>query len=269
LKKILFSIIAVVVCVAALGSAFAYFTDVETANTNVIAAGTLDMQIWNNTGWTNGSVSSLLNSPAGLAPGQIFITSPVYLKNVGSIPIKRVYARFSELVQTDGNHDGAASGGTNDIASKLILLAYHESNDGGATWYPEYFDARNTEDPNNANAYLAYWIGRGATSLSLDGEISLADLIVASSYGSGDYVTALCMFDGGNVPDIEPFGPGKTAAFKFEFQLKSDTTNYYQGDSASFRVDFIGAQLSNYDDPTLYESITENIGTPPAITIHP
>jgi hypothetical protein len=102
---------------------------------------------------------------------------------------------------------------------------------------------------------------RGA-DLTADGVISLADLIEANDHGSGDYVTSLCLFDGGNVTGNPPLPSGGKAAFKFQFQLMPETNNKYQGDIATFGVNFIATAIDEYPDPNLVESILEPLVEP-------
>jgi predicted ribosomally synthesized peptide with SipW-like signal peptide len=268
MKKIVFSVLAVAMCIAMMSSAFAYFTDVETSTGNTMQAGTLDMQIGdNNDGYTDTDITASFASPANWAPGDTFTTDPVYLQNVGTIAINRVYARFSTLVQTDeANPDAEGTGSDNNIADHIILVSYSEKS-SNADWhgasdetgpvdgfYTEAFDAA------KANTYLNYWKTRGASSLNdTKGYITLADLVVASNFGSGDRITALLLFDATPSTFIAPLPAGAIAQVKFTFQFDSAATNVYQGDKASFRVDFIGSQRIAYPDDLLEDSVTETL----------
>jgi predicted ribosomally synthesized peptide with SipW-like signal peptide len=257
MKKILFTLMACVLCLGLVGGAFAYFTDVETSTGNVMTAGTLDMQIGdNNEAYSNTPVSATFNSPAGLAPGDSFTTNPVYLKNVGTMDISEVYARFAGLSESDGvNTDAEQALPTKtDISKYLILQSYEESGDNGATWYTETFDT------TNANAYIAYWNGNDSwnsgspAGFNVDGEISLWDLWYARNYGSGDHLTSLRLFDGGNYPAVPALPAGSEVLVRFTFKLAESTPNNYQGDYATFSVDFIAAARGVYPDDQLAES---------------
>jgi predicted ribosomally synthesized peptide with SipW-like signal peptide len=252
MKKLLFVLMACVLSIGLIGGAFAYFTDVETSTGNSFQAGTLNIQISDeDEAFGDAAVTASYVSPAGWAPGQEFTTNPVYLNNVGSIAIERIYARFGSYTQVDGTVvDPEMSSPLNNIGGFIKLVSYSESNDGGATWYEESFTVA------NANDYLNFWIARGA-SFTADGVISLSDLVEASNHGSGDMVTALCLFDGGNAPGDPPLPTGDTAGFKFKFQLLPETLNYYQGDIATVTVQFIAAQIDTYPDDLLNDSITE------------
>jgi len=245
-------------CVGMIGSAFAYFTDVETSQYNVFSAGTLNMQIKdNNEGFRDTPVSASFASPAGWAPGQQFTTDPVSFKNVGSIDIRYIFGRFCSLVEGDGaNPDAEGIGSLNDIAKYIKFVSYSEkaaNSTGGVPldgtgpdadgFYTEWFNTA------NANAYLSYW------SFPTVGYITLADLVNANQYGASTK-TGLWFFDGGNDPTVPPLAVGGTAQIKFTFELLSTTTNAYQGDTATFRVDFVGCQT----EADLDVSITEPVG---------
>jgi len=246
---------ACVLSIGLIGGAFAYFTDVEKSTGNVMGAGTLDMQIAdNNEGYTNAGVHASFSSPPELAPGDQYTTNWVYLKNAGTIPIHWVFARFTNLVESNGTNTDAelaVSPNVKDISNYLIMKSVDESYDGGVTWVHTDFDA------TTANVFLNYWISRGATTLTPDDSISLGDLVVASNYGSGDMKTALLLFNAppGNFPN------GGVGAVRFTFELSTGTTNVYQGDTASFDVFFIAVQNTTPDYPNdwLAENLTEPI----------
>lgn len=255
-KRILFSVMTLVLVVGLVGAgAFAWFTDVEYSTGNTMSAGTLDIEIADNDeGYSNNPVTATFSSPANLVPGETFETGPVYIKNVGTMDIRWIWARFCNLAEADGVvTDAEGSGSANDISKYIKLVSVFESNNGGSSYVETVFD------PGTADAFLGYWNGRGA-AFTLDGEISLYDLVVARDYGSGDKVTSLVLL---NV--VSDFGNpalpvGSIASFKFKFQLSEATTNAYQGDTATFEVDFIGSHRDVYPDDLLDDSITEPLG---------
>ena len=63
----------------------------------------------------------------------MFTTTPVYLRNAGTIDIKRIYARFANLSYSDGVDTDAETAApvANDIGSYIKLVAYAESNRRG------------------------------------------------------------------------------------------------------------------------------------------
>jgi hypothetical protein len=251
-----------------MGAAFAYFTDVERSSGNTLSAGTLNIHI-SDDGSTYGNepVTAVLSSDPGLVPGQSWDSGIIYIKNVGSIDIQRIYARFGALVEGSGEEPEPEGVSTVTDISKYIKLLYYAEKLNDGNWQYETFDDTfaassptdgtingPTTGASNANAYLSYWAGRGA-QVTADGVISLNDLVAVQNSGSGDYITSLCMLDGGNVAG--PLHQNDVIAFKFGFQLLPETTNVYQGDTASFAIDFIAAQLATYPDDSLHESITE------------
>jgi predicted ribosomally synthesized peptide with SipW-like signal peptide len=239
---------ALVLCAGSVGAAFAYFTDVETSQSNTLQAGILDMQIKDaDEPYGDTPVSASFSAPLGWAPGDTFTTDPVTFNNVGNIDIGYIFGRFCELVQTNGdNPDAEGSGPPNNIADYIVLESYLEKATG-STFHEEVFDV------GNANAYLAYW------GFPTVGYITLADLVAANPAG-GSAKTCLWFFDGGNDPTTPPLPVNGTAQLKFKFKLLESTPNQYQGDIASFRIDFVGTQAV---DPGSYDfdaAITEALG---------
>jgi predicted ribosomally synthesized peptide with SipW-like signal peptide len=259
-KKTLFTVMAIVMAIAMMGSAFAYFTDVENSTGNTMSAGTLDMQIANAGGpYGDTAVTGTFNSPPGLAPGDSWTTNGVYFKNVGTIPIHWVWARFGNLVEANGvqTDPETAIAGATDISKNILLTDVYESYDGGATFIHTIFDT------TLANVYLNAWISRGAP-LTADGSISLKDLVVTANYGTGDNVTSMLLLNG--LDPTPALAPGATGAVKMTFKLSELTTNQYQGDTATFDINFIAAQSGAYPDNLLGNSITEQLlglGAPP------
>lgn len=259
MKKLLFTLMAVVMCLGLVGGAFAYFTDVEYSTGNVMGAGTLDLEISDFDGpYGNTPVSGIFSSPDNLIPGQTFETDAVYLKNVGTMDIRWIWVRFCNLVEANGVNTDAEiaadpSYTTYDISKYLILVSVSESDDNGVYY------VKTTFTPALADAFIHYWRTRGAT-MNEDGEITLYDLYYARSFGSGDHVTSLVLL---NDPVFgNPALPaGSVASFKFEFKLSTAVTNAYQGDTATFEIDFIGSARDAYPDDELLESISETLGT--------
>ncbi len=74
MKKILFTVMAVVLCLGLMGAAFAYFSDTETSSGNTFTAGTVDLNI---TGQTSITLTNM--APGASASGNITVT------NVGTL----------------------------------------------------------------------------------------------------------------------------------------------------------------------------------------
>jgi len=79
-KKILFVLMACVLCIGLVGGAFAYFTDTETSTTNTFAAGTLDL---NDVGITDAVEIEL---PC-MAPGEVSDAYVITIENNGCIDL--------------------------------------------------------------------------------------------------------------------------------------------------------------------------------------
>lgn len=241
MKKILFSLMAVVLVLGLMGSAFAYFTDVEKSVNNTFTAGTLDMQIQdNNQGPTDSPVSASFISPAGLAPGQQFTTDPVTFSNIGSIDIRYIFGKFDVTSQTEpGMEDQIVLKSYGEWSSNSAWVgASDETVDGDGYWV-ESFNAA------NANAYLAFW------GLPQDDSISLADLEAGTPAGSSTK-TGMWFFDS-QVTSNSPLPVSGTAQLRFTFEFLPTATNEYQGAGVTFDVYFVGAQT----DANLDTSITE------------
>jgi len=244
-------------CLGLVGGAFAYFGDVEKSTSNVMGAGTLDLEISDAIGpYGNTPVSGIFSSPDDLIPGQSFDTDAVYLKNVGTMDIRYIWARFCNLSESNGTQTDAETALPNasDISNYLILEKIWESNDGGASYVQTVFTA------GLADAFIHYWRTRGAT-MDEDGEITLADMVYARDFGSGDHKTTFVLLNDTGVFTNNPLPSGSVASFYFTFRLSTAVTNAYQGDTATFEIDFIGSARDSYPDDELAESISESLGT--------
>lgn len=105
MKKILFSLMAIVLAVGIVGAgAFAYFSDVETSSGNTFTAGTLDMQIANsNPTWSDGVIATW-QSPLNWAPGEV-VTATLSLRNIGNEGSRWVAIDPTNLTGTAGFGD--------------------------------------------------------------------------------------------------------------------------------------------------------------------
>jgi predicted ribosomally synthesized peptide with SipW-like signal peptide len=253
MKKILFAVIGVIAAIGMMGGAFAYFTDVAVSNSNVMQAGTLDLQLGSPTqAYTPNAISGVFNSPANLAPGQSFSTT-IDLKNAGTIAIPWVFARFCNL-SNSANQDLSNYIILNSIVSTPATGLVNGSAAGVTTF-----------DTATANGYLNYWYARGA-NVAADGSLSLSDLNTVRNFGSGDYLTTFLLLNDlsqneFNDPANNPALPvGGTATITFNWTLSMATPNYDQGAWAAFEVDFIGVQSTVYPNTDLALYITQVLG---------
>lgn len=78
MKKILFSVMAVVLCLGLMGGAFAYFSDTETSSGNTFTAGTIDLEMNDE----NPRVSAIFAFP-DIKPCEVLEPIVIKLENVG------------------------------------------------------------------------------------------------------------------------------------------------------------------------------------------
>jgi predicted ribosomally synthesized peptide with SipW-like signal peptide len=237
MKKVLFALIACVLCAGMVGGAFAYFTDVETSTGNVLQAGTLNMQIQDNDeGPFDSPVIASFKSPTGFAPGQTFTTDPVTFRNVGSIDIPFIFAKFDITNETHAN-----------IAKQFKLVSYGEKSStvGWDAADDESLDADGywveSFGPANAWAYLDFW-GLDTDGFTGNEYITLYDLEAGTPAGSSTK-TGMWFFDNGSPTNLA-LPVGGWAQLRFTFEFLPTATNEFQGDAATFDVYFVGAQTS-------------------------
>jgi spore coat-associated protein N len=115
LKKLLISLIAVIVCAGMVGSTLAYFTDVETSTGNTFTAGTLDLQIKDNSMWDPDPWGDGVDQTwvmANMIPGVSTVTNYVALRNTGSIAEDHVEISFDNAID-----EQTAPPGSNPVES--------------------------------------------------------------------------------------------------------------------------------------------------------
>lgn len=261
MKKILIALMSVVLCLGLVGGAFAYFTDVVDSEDNVMTAGTLSLEIRNQGGSFGAGPVTASFSGSDLAPGQTFETDWVQVKNTGSIDIPRVYVRF-------GDYSATVSG----FGDKLTLAYYGTKIDGDEWVYQTFVDDPVFPDPDNdgdttpddgsiagpegsynAQLYIDFWVGQGATNLHT-GYITLADLVRVRKFGSGDKITSLLLLDYRSNP-TDTWPSKSTLSFKLGILFDPTADNTYQGAECSFDMNFIGSQCLDYPDTTLSDYV--------------
>ena len=109
MKKLLFSLVAVVLCIGMVGSSLAYFTDVETSTGNTFTAGTLDLEIKDDSTldpdpWGNGVDKTWVMD--NMIPGVSTVTNYIVLRNVGSIAEDHVEISFSNTIDEETDPPG-------------------------------------------------------------------------------------------------------------------------------------------------------------------
>jgi predicted ribosomally synthesized peptide with SipW-like signal peptide len=262
-KKVLFALVAVVLAIGMVGSAFAYFTDTVNSNTNVMTAGTLAVSIADNNEPASLIAVSHSFDLSGMAPGNTYETGAVLLQNTGSINIPALYGRFGNL--------------SNYAFGDQLKLAYYATSIDGANWiYQSFLDGaifnNGTILPTdgtiaapggsaNADAYINFWnfttpfVSAGITH---SGFITLTDLVRAQNSGSGDGITSLLFLDYRSNPS-NGWAHGQTLQIKFGFLFVPEATNAYQGASLTFAVNFIASGNLQYPDTSLASYV--NLGS--------
>jgi predicted ribosomally synthesized peptide with SipW-like signal peptide len=85
MKKILFALMAVVLCVGLVGGAFAYFTDTQASSNNVFASGNIQLSMANINGTFSHDNNVVIGGATNMAPGHAVGPFTVYFKNTGTI----------------------------------------------------------------------------------------------------------------------------------------------------------------------------------------
>jgi predicted ribosomally synthesized peptide with SipW-like signal peptide len=108
-KKSLISIMAVAMCLGIVGSSYAYFTDVETSLGNTFIAGTLGLEIkdnstWDPDPWGHGVDQTWLMDL--MVPGESWVTNYIALRETGTIPADHVEISFTSTIDEQTNPPG-------------------------------------------------------------------------------------------------------------------------------------------------------------------
>jgi len=126
MKKILFIVMACVLCIGLVGGAFAYFTANASAAPNTFNSGTLVLDL-SNASQPGPSVTDTWTSPANWAPGQS-VTASLTASNTGSIPVDQMYFGFENLTNAGPNETGS-----DNLMNEIIVTSLTETFDGVTT----------------------------------------------------------------------------------------------------------------------------------------
>jgi len=224
MKKILFVLIALVVCVGLIGSAFAYFSDTESSTGNTFTAGTLDLAMSNGTGWEN-EFSGTLATVADMAPGEQVGPFDVYFKNDGTmdgvVDVNMSYVNFDDP-DAYGEFVTPAVSGT-AYAKKLVVTE-------------AYLD---TDPENKAPYWAAQCItahGGDASLAEAAGEIVAAPgaspvAYLPTAYGLST-ITLEFWIGGSEVV----WAPGESHSESFYLMLAADADSDYAFDGVSLTL---------------------------------
>jgi predicted ribosomally synthesized peptide with SipW-like signal peptide len=202
-KKILLNLMAIVLCAGMTGSAFAYFTDVETSTDNTLRAGTLDLKIADEDEWFGDGVSSTW-AMKNMVPGETAVGPfSVNLHNSGNIAGSHVEISFNHVI---------------DEASQ-----------------PVEPDA----DPTSTPGKMAKWIQ--ITAMTYDTFNFVSHYIDANGNGIFDLedVTMSPYIDDGGLLDNLPAPTGAgVRSFTMALKFAAGATNDIQGDILTTSVSF-------------------------------
>jgi spore coat-associated protein N len=211
MKKILFTLMACVLCLGLVGGAFAYFSDTETSTGNSFTAGTLDLQVISPYGgepyggFPPSATYNGTNIPGinlgNMAPGDPEITWRMHVNNIGTIngmlSIHFIVTADYENTLEDPELALGDTGPSGELGDFLTVKIYFQDE---SQW------------PNGL-----VLITSGTLSDLHCNKIQLGALYAE------------------NNPD--PPHDGKDVVLKFE--LPSTTTNICQSDSIDFDIDLI------------------------------
>ncbi len=207
MKKTLFTVMAVALCLGLMGGAFAYFSDVETSTGNTFTAGTLDLVLSDLGETDQNGVSATWVSPANWAPGGPEVVAELTMKNIGSIGGIFGLVRGINLDEADnGYNEAEGPSSLNNIADHIYLttLSYTE--------YGVYYDVL---------GYFTTVFGDGIAPLTLKE-------FATSPYSMVFWIGAW------PPPDYLPAGSTRVEKIKLGFTFESGAGNAYQSDIATF-----------------------------------
>ncbi len=219
----------------------AYFSDVETSKGNQFSAGTLNIKIWDGSGYTESAVTGVL-SLGPMQPGETYLTERIYIKNVGDISARYMHVSFRDPVYGEGKDpDHEPAGSPYYLAKQIQLLTVID------------------RSPNNYGiGSIAYTVFDAAISdiwedawgvPDKDSKISLYEILTYGDVG-GSTVGAWARIHTGDDYHLDyPYLPvGAEVWIQFEFKLMEDTDNRAQGDYVKFDALFFATNTLNLAD---------------------
>jgi archaellum component FlaG (FlaF/FlaG flagellin family) len=243
-KKLLFAIMAVVLCVGLVGGAFSYFTAKVPDTNNVLQAGTLSMQISNDgvNFYNNNSASFNLSA---MVPGVPQTTNNLWLKNTGTMAIPVVYAAITGLTDSQANF------------SKYIEVLAMNDAPSGAGWESSTFDPASNTDQATIAAWFNFWTSSSYTysqwAAAGHPYISLYDLEVVAEAQAAKPGISFFYYAPGLTGKFSPpwISIGGTAIINFTFELADNiptSFNTSPGTTSTFGINFYPASEYNTTD---------------------
>jgi spore coat-associated protein N len=218
LKKLLISLMAVLVCAGMIGSSLAYFTDVETSAGNTFTAGTLDLKVGDNNESFRDGVT-LTWTMTNMIPGvSSFGPRSVNLENIGTVDADHVEISFSNEINDlpDVESDTNKNSIPGEIARWIeIIRMEYDDND----WVSDFIPYDANRDPNN------------------NGFFDLEDVTLPPYTDIGGFLDNL-------KPVPPPEGNGYTS-FTMTLKFNAGATNDIQGDTLITTVYFTLNQVAS------------------------
>jgi len=112
-KKILFTVMGVVLCLGLMGGAFAYFSDTEESTGNTFTAGTIDLEL--------GSSAIVPMTFTNMEPGVVTSEYTWSAQNTGSLPGQLSWS-FDSIIEADD--DGAESALEGALQGEVSATAF-------------------------------------------------------------------------------------------------------------------------------------------------
>jgi predicted ribosomally synthesized peptide with SipW-like signal peptide len=215
MKKLLFVLMAVVLCLGLVGGAFAYFSDTGKSEGNTFTAGTLDLALEGSSWYDN--VGAKWTSPASWAPGDK-TSGTLNMRNFGTVDIGWIGIKPVNLQVTAG---------PTDYPEKIIVNGFsmHDS------WTGKDIG---TGNPENFADFMATWGIWGTTA-----PLTLAEFASGTYYFYTEPTDWL----------LKALQNG-TTSLTIEFQFDPDAGNTYQGAVCSFDLQVVvvqnGAPMPNF-----------------------
>jgi len=148
MKKILFTLMAVVLCTGMMGAAFAQFSDTETSTGNVFQAGSTDLQISNGGPWVDTPPALTIASAANMAPGVEVGPYDVWFLNAGSLPgfVRVNLSYIEDDADPETGEYAFIEASADDYAKNLIVTQAYLDNNGAGTNVAPYWALQVADD---------------------------------------------------------------------------------------------------------------------------
>lgn len=202
-KKILFSVMIIALVGALVGvGIFAYFSDIETSAPNTFIAGTIDLEVNDENPWTTAAVTTELTD---LKPCEIGLVA-INLTNVGTNPMD-VWKIITAVSTGAGNETEPESG---------------------------------EPDANDIDGVIRYSETVTGTGASASGNITEAGNFTISD--GSHQLTGITNAVKDQYIYLGTIAPGETMTVEQGYHMDEDTTNWAQGDTMTFTIEFLAQQ---------------------------